>query len=101
MILDGSQKETLQQTELPLQTLHRRFQVFRAKRKARKNIARKIGSQYVTSINVNYHNLHLNMLRQCYIFVPHMESSPLAHVHVPSINEAPKIGHCIECYIKN
>ena len=41
------------------------------------------------------------MLRQCYIFVPYMESLPLAHVHVSSINEAPKIGHCIECYIKN
>ena len=71
MILDGSQKETLQQTKLPLQALHRRFQVFRAKKTTRKNIARKIGFQYVTSINVNHHNFYFNMLRHCYIFVPY------------------------------
>ena len=96
MILDGPQKETLQQTELSLQTLRRRFQVFRAKEKARKNTARKIGSLYATSIYVNYHNPHLNVTP-----VPYMRSSPLAHVHVLSINEARKIGHCIKCYIKN
>ena len=79
MILDGSQKETLQQTELSLQTLHRRFQVFRAKKTTRKNIARKIGFQYVTSININHHNFYFNMLRHCYNSVPYyMEIVPLS-----------------------